>query len=80
VGSIDLAPLLIEQLANTACLDRDLLQAVEAVEQEIAQVGHVYLSLYPQVGDPSSLGCSVRSQRLPPELEVLSAQLSRDVA
>ncbi len=48
---VDLAPFLIEQLANAALLDSDLLQVVEAVEQEITEVGDIRFALDPQIHD-----------------------------
>ena len=49
VRFVDLAPFLVEQLADAALLARDLLQIVQAVEQEITEVGHIRLALHPQM-------------------------------
>lgn len=51
VSLVDLAPLLIEQRADPAFFSGDLLQLVEAVEQQITQVRHILLPLYPQMGN-----------------------------
>ena len=51
---IDLAPLLVEKLADATLLRGDLLQIIEAIEEEVAHVRHVLLALYSQVDDASA--------------------------
>ena len=53
---VNLAPLLVEQLADAAFLGSDLLKVVQAIEKEVAQVGDISLTLHPHVDDISARG------------------------
>jgi hypothetical protein len=50
VSEIDFAPLLVKEVPNAALLSSDLLQVVQALEQQIAQIGNVGFALDPQMG------------------------------
>lgn len=54
IGVINLAPLLVKQVANTAFLGSDLFQVIEAVEQKITEVGDIRFALDPQMHDASA--------------------------
>jgi CubicO group peptidase (beta-lactamase class C family) len=49
---VHLAPLLIKQLANAPFLRSNLLQVVQTVQKEVAEVGDIGFTLHPQVDHP----------------------------
>lgn len=47
VGLVDLAPLLIQELPDPAFLRGNVFQIIEAVQEQVAQIGDIRLALHP---------------------------------